>query len=254
MDQESTTQVNLRMPVRLLATLREIEKRTRVSPTDCLRQLAEGAASFYEANGWFNFPAKVEPVLLGRLPNIWAFDEKREYQLSGDDVIFVLLAQLGFQDAFASALEAGRFGGPYVFDNHPTHWLVVQSLDGVSFQDGTSLSFEAIPKKTTSRDALVNERIRAPMSGSSFRQIPSDRIKSIPVKSQRDRMMLVAELVKLVRELEKPEKPIWAQVMSGISGMLTLKQNEDRAKLSPGGTKRASQRNTVGLTVTGQTV
>lgn len=64
--------------------------------------------------------------------NPWALDAESEYLIENDADVKLLMLQLGVPDLFADAAKAGAPNHLLVaFDNHPTHWILLSSYQGV---------------------------------------------------------------------------------------------------------------------------
>ncbi len=58
---KKTDQISVRLDPATMSTLREIEERHGLIPTEFTRRLLDSALGFYREHGWFSFPATVYP-------------------------------------------------------------------------------------------------------------------------------------------------------------------------------------------------
>lgn len=185
MAEELDAQLNVKMPKRLLTTLRDIERQHGITPADQLRRLAEEMATFFDQHGWFSFPVRILPEaeiakrikpITGKI-DIWSLNPNDAYTLTGDEIIQDLLDQLGIPNLFASAAEHDEVRMMIAFDNHPTHWLQFDFFKGSSKPGGDGLAFNATPKTSTNRAEMLQRlQSAAKKMGASkpfaFSQIP----------------------------------------------------------------------------------
>ena len=59
--QKFDAQLNFKMPRALLDGLNEIKKAHGLEPAEVLRRLGDAAVAFYQENGFFSFPVRLEP-------------------------------------------------------------------------------------------------------------------------------------------------------------------------------------------------
>ena len=114
--------------------------------------------------------------------NAWSLDPSAAYNLVGDAVVTRLMEQLGVPNLFAPAAEHDEAWFSVTFDNHPTHWIVLNFFKGSSTPGGDGLLFRAYPKSTVSRQEMMTQmREEAEEMGSGsapkFSQIPSPKNK-----------------------------------------------------------------------------
>jgi len=88
--------------------------------------------------------------------NVWHLDKEKLYQIDDDNVVKKLLGQLGVPNLFAHAAEHDQTRLLIAFDNHPTHWLVIDLFKGSDRKDGDGLLFRAYPKMDTSRKQMLD--------------------------------------------------------------------------------------------------
>jgi hypothetical protein len=115
---------------------------------------------------------------LPRHLDVWSLNAEDTYAVDGDEVIEKLLEQLGIPNLFARAAQHDSLRVSVTFDNHPTHWLVIDLFKGSNRPDGDGMFFEAYPKSSISKEAiLARMRETAKELGSSdaivFSQLPS---------------------------------------------------------------------------------
>jgi hypothetical protein len=89
--------------------------------------------------------------------NVWELNPNGLYSITDDGVVQKLLNQLGVPNLFAQAVEHDEVRLSVAFDNHPTHWLLIDFYKGSSDPKGDGLSFNAFPKATTSREAMIKK-------------------------------------------------------------------------------------------------
>jgi hypothetical protein len=89
--------------------------------------------------------------------NVWALDEKSMYTITEDHVVETLLLQMRLPNLFARALEHDEIRMCVVFDNHPTHWLMLDFYKGGATPDMNGLAFTAYPKVSTIREEMLKK-------------------------------------------------------------------------------------------------
>ena len=58
---KKSAQISVRMDQKLYDTLTHIEERHGITSQEIARRCLEQIVEFYEKNGWFGFPLKIEP-------------------------------------------------------------------------------------------------------------------------------------------------------------------------------------------------
>lgn len=86
--------------------------------------------------------------------DVWSLNPKDLFTITDDNVVKALLSQLGLPNLYAQASEHDEARFLIAFDNHPTHWIVVDLFKGSNRPDGDGLSFRAYPKASTTRDEV----------------------------------------------------------------------------------------------------
>lgn len=109
--------------------------------------------------------------------NIWALDEKSMYTVTDDRDVENLLLQLRLPNLFAPAIEHDEVRMSFAFDNHPTHWLMLDYFKGGDTPDKNGLLFTAYPKVSTTREEMLKKMLAEAkrMKGTgpfNFSQIP----------------------------------------------------------------------------------
>jgi hypothetical protein len=113
--------------------------------------------------------------------NVWNLNSADSYVLHDDSVIQGLLEQLGVPNLFAQAAEHDKVQMIVVFDNHPTHWLVLSFYKGVPREGGNGLLFQAEPKESFSREEMLAQlKARAAKAGSE-REVKFSQIPGVPI-------------------------------------------------------------------------
>lgn len=137
---------------------------------------------------------KVIPAeLLNRLKappkhiDVWALETDKPYVLTDDAVVQPLLVQLGLPNLFAQAKEHDKVRFCVAFDNHPTHWVLIDLYKGSDKPDGNGLLFEAIPKASVSRKEMEKQlQQRAKEMGADrqpkFSQLPARKQAVVTAK------------------------------------------------------------------------
>ena len=115
----------------------------------------------------------------------WSLDSKKDYIITDDSVVQKLLGQLGVPNLFARTAEHDKIRFFVAFDNHPTHWLVLDIFKGTDRPDGDGLSFQALPKIAVSREEMLQKLQAAAKEMASpgpvkFSQIPKMRAEEKP--------------------------------------------------------------------------
>lgn len=101
----------------------------------------------------------------------WALDAESEYLIENDSEVKLVMLKLGVPDIFADAAKASAPNHLIVaFDNHPTHWIIFSSYQGIpeyspnhgihKFADNASangLLFSAISKKGMGRGRFIKK-------------------------------------------------------------------------------------------------
>ena len=178
-----TEQISVRMPPELYRTLMEIEKKHGLPATEVARRALEEIAAFYKKHGWLSFPLRIEP-LTGRLEiirpktgeiNVWDLSAEKNYTLEGDELVTDLARQLGVPNLFPQAPEHDVAHLVVVFEDHPTHWILIHLWKGHKDPSGNGLLFQADAKSTTSREKMDQtlKRIAAEME---VAQIPYSQL------------------------------------------------------------------------------
>ncbi len=62
---KKTDQISVRLDPETMCTLRQIEERHGLIPTEFTRRLLDSALAFYREHGWFSFPVTVHPEAHG---------------------------------------------------------------------------------------------------------------------------------------------------------------------------------------------
>lgn len=159
-----TEQISVRMPPELYRTLMQIEKKHGLPATEVARRALEEIAAFYKKHGWLSFPLRIEP-LAGRLEmirpktgeiNVWDLHADKDYNLEGDELVSDLARQLGIPNLFPQASEHDHARMVVAIEDHPTHWLLIQLWKGFDDARSNGLLFQALPKSSTSREAMEN--------------------------------------------------------------------------------------------------
>lgn len=179
-----TEQISVRMPPELYRTLTEIEKKHGIPVTEVARRALEEIAAFYKKHGWLSFPLRIEPVA-GRLEivrpktgeiNVWDLHAEKSYTLEGDELVNDLARQLGVPNLFPQSAEHDQARFVVAFEDHPTHWVLIQLWKGAPDPSGNGLLFNAFPKSSTTRDMMDQTlaKIAAEMevAGIPFSQLP----------------------------------------------------------------------------------
>lgn len=123
---------------------------------------------------------RVQPV--PKNLNVWSLEPAKDYVITEDEIVKKLLNQLGLPNLFAQAREHDQLRFSIAFDNHPTHWLVVDLYKGSDRPDGDGWSFRAYPKTSITREAML-ARLQAEAKEMestdkvSFAQIPDSPAK-----------------------------------------------------------------------------
>jgi hypothetical protein len=109
--------------------------------------------------------------------SVWLLDSAKDYSISDDAIVQDLLNQLGLPNLFAQAAEHDQIRLSVVFDNHPTHWLVIDFFKGSNQKDGNGLLFRAYPKQAVPRDKILGQmkdeaRAMGARETVTFSQIP----------------------------------------------------------------------------------
>ena len=157
MAQDFDTQLNVKMPKELLARLRILERVHGISPAEALRRLGEEMANFYDQNGWFSFPVKIQPQFPPRMVNVWNLDSEKSYYLVDDKIVAEIMEQLGVSKCFAHTSEHDKIHSFMAFEDHPTHWITLHLWKGLQDVSANGLAFEAQPKSTLSRSQMLKK-------------------------------------------------------------------------------------------------
>jgi hypothetical protein len=110
--------------------------------------------------------------------NVWALDSMDSYVITDDKIVQKILKQLGLPNLFAQAAEHDSLRMSVTFDNHPTHWIVLEYFKGSDRKDGDGLAFQAYPKYSVSKHEMLDrmKEMAKEMGSSSpvtFSQIPA---------------------------------------------------------------------------------
>jgi hypothetical protein len=114
--------------------------------------------------------------------NAWSLEPENTYVIDDDKIVEKILNQLGIPNLFAQHAEHDAVGISITFENHPTHWLVLEFFKGSNRKEGDGLMFQAYPKSSVSRSEMLDKmRTTAKRMKSTdpvaFSQIP--KIESI---------------------------------------------------------------------------
>ena len=124
--------------------------------------------------------ARVKPV--PKDLNIWALDEKSVYKLTDDHIVETLLLQMRLPNLFASAIEHDEVRMCVVFDNHPTHWLMLDFYKGGDTPDKNGLAFTAYPKVSTTREEMLKKMAKETKRMESKRPLGFSQIPMLEKK------------------------------------------------------------------------
>jgi hypothetical protein len=91
--------------------------------------------------------------------DVWHLENQSDYVISDEAAVRKILKQLGIPNLFAQAEEHDQIRFLVAFEDHPTHWLVFNLFKGSGIQGGDGLAFLAYPKKSVSRNQMV-EKLR----------------------------------------------------------------------------------------------
>ena len=87
----------------------------------------------------------------------WSLDPEKSYFIIEDPVVQKLLNQPGLPNLFAQAAEHDIARFCVAFDNHPTHWLVIDYYKGGDRPEMNGLGFRGYPKTEYSRKEMLAE-------------------------------------------------------------------------------------------------
>lgn len=112
------------------------------------------------------------------IPNVWNLNPTARYTVHEDTIVEEIMHQLGVPNLFATAKEHDELRIMIAFDNHPTHWIVLNFYKGSTSKEGDGLSFDAYPKSSvplrTMLSTLETETKKMRAKGPfEFSQIPS---------------------------------------------------------------------------------
>jgi hypothetical protein len=110
--------------------------------------------------------------------NVWTLEREDSYSITDDKIVGKILQQLGLPNLFARALEHDEVRMAVYFDNHPSHWIVLELFKGSERKDGDGLWFHAYPKFSVSQQDMLDRmkasaREMGATSPVTFSQIPA---------------------------------------------------------------------------------
>lgn len=107
--------------------------------------------------------AKLAKARLKPVPpdfTVWKLGLEDSYSITDDKLVEKILQELGIPNLFAQTLEHDVVRMAVTFDNHPTHWLVLELFKGSNRKDGDGLWFHAYPKFSVSQQEML-DRMKA---------------------------------------------------------------------------------------------